>query len=51
MSRRRRRSRSARRALPMPTTSLLAKVDTPSWNEIIRGGVFAGLGTWVMRAW
>jgi aminopeptidase N len=23
---------------------LLAKVDTPSWNEIIRGGVFAGLG-------
>jgi aminopeptidase N len=23
---------------------LLAKVDTPSWNETIRGGVFAGLG-------
>ena len=23
---------------------LAAKVDTPSWNEIIRGGVFAGLG-------
>ena len=24
---------------------LLTKVDTPSWNEIIRGGVFAGLGS------
>ena len=23
---------------------LLAKVETPSWNETIRGGVFAGLG-------
>ena len=23
---------------------LVAKADTPSWNEIIRGGVFAGLG-------
>ncbi|MGZ6364240.1 MAG: M1 family aminopeptidase, partial [Ktedonobacterales bacterium] len=24
--------------------ALVAKVETPSWNEIIRGGVFAGLG-------
>jgi aminopeptidase N len=23
---------------------LAARVDTPSWNEVIRGGVFAGLG-------
>jgi aminopeptidase N len=24
--------------------TLLEKVETPSWNEVIRGGVFAGLG-------